>query len=169
MFVAAKTVLSSYGNLSRHIGNIEKLIEETALKSFYDPAPCEILAERIIGLIEKKNLLIDLKNKAKNALKGMCAEDVNLLADKFGKSRGNIYLSKSSYFRKLNAAVAQFGSALSRQGITEEVFKNEYADKIVFLGVKRKLMLDEENCILRRLKKLRPARISGSFREVAGD
>ena len=123
MFVTAKTVLSSYGKLNRLISDMANVIEQAAVKSYYDAAPCEVLAERICTLIEKKNLICDLKARAKRALKSLSAEDVEVLAAKYGRSEKELYFSKRSYFRKINAALSRFEEALSAQGVTGEIFR----------------------------------------------
>ena len=168
MFITAKTVLASYGKLNRVIGEMNDLIEEAAVRSFYDLTPCAVQAERICGMIERRNLLIDLKDKARKALRKLSADDISILAKKFGRNKEEMYLSKRAYFRRVNVALARFEKSLKSQGIDEETFKKDYAGRIAFLAAKRHAVLSEEAVIASRIKKMKPACISGVFREADG-
>ncbi len=146
MYLSAKTILTVYGKLSRHAEKLEDLIRNAAIRSFGDITPCDVQAERICLLIEKKNALINLKVKARKAMRCLRQEEIEILAHRFC-NKGNLYYSKSSYFRRLRSALKSYTEALILQGITDDIFKTDYADKIAFIGSAMDLCLADENAI----------------------
>ena len=134
MYKTAKTAIRVYGKLGRTAKEIEGLIGRVALGSFSDVAPCSDICERMCLLIEKKNILINLKVKITEALRALSEEDRALLAVKFGKNKRELYLSRRTYFRRLNGALSAFEAELARQGVTEGAIADYYG-KNIFINI----------------------------------
>lgn len=169
MFVTAKTVIKTYGRLSKVAEDIEKIIKDAALGSFGSTQPAICQAEKILDLIEKKNLLVNLKLIARKALKALTEEEFDILASRYGRSKKELYLSRRTYFRRVRNALRAFSRELAARGITREVFENDYAGKVHFLQVERQLVLNEEKaCNLRisTLKLSRAACRGGSLKTI---
>ena len=90
MYLSPKTILTVYGKLSRHAEKLEDLIRNAAIGSFSDITPCDIQAERICLLIEKKNTIVNLKVKARKAMLSLRQEEIEILAHRFC-NKGNLY------------------------------------------------------------------------------
>jgi hypothetical protein len=106
-------------------------------------------------LIEKKNILINLKVKITEALRALSEEDRALLAVKFGKNKRELYLSRRTYFRRLNGALSAFEAELARQGVTEGAIADYYGKNIFMIGVIYDEVCEEEQIKLQVAKKLK--------------
>lgn len=155
MFVTAKTVICVYGRLNKAVLDIEEVIEKACYGSFSSRLPAIKQIENVIELIERKNLLLNLKAIASQSLHALTKEEFEILAIKYGRLKKDLYLSRRTFFRKVCGALRSLERELSLRGITEETFKSDYADKVSFLGVERRLVLDKERACAKRITKLK--------------
>ncbi len=144
MFVTAKTAIKIYGKLSKVADDLEEVIKEAAYKSFYNSEPCVLQAEKICNLIEKRNMVLDLKNRIKRALTSLDGEDFAVLVKRFGHGKEEIFCSDRTFYRRLNAALARFTTALKFQGVTDESLREVYGEKLNFVSVMHQVVADED-------------------------
>lgn len=167
MCISAKTILATYGRYGKYAAELGDLVREAALRSFYDTTPCEMQAERILSFIEKRNLLLDLKHKARRAMRSLSDEDLNILAARKRKEKRNLYCSSRTFFRYLGRAERKFAEALALEGITDEVFEREYASKICFLSNAEAAIREQERLASRTAKlKLNTGFATCAFRKI---
>ncbi|MBQ7885027.1 MAG: hypothetical protein IJ318_02915 [Clostridia bacterium] len=135
----SKTVLSSYNYLKRLCDSIDKLIENTAVNSYYSFSykngenSIANISKKIINLSNRKIDYINLKVLTEKALKDMPKEQAKLLVLKFIHkipiqticNLSNI--SKRSAYRKLEQAIMAFMLVLSRYGYSAEKFELDYS------------------------------------------
>ena len=72
----AKAILYIYHGIDGVVSQIDDLVLRRALASFSDSTSCEKQAERIIGYIEQKKLLLALRCKTEAALSSFTEEEV---------------------------------------------------------------------------------------------
>ena len=158
MYETAQTVFKVYGKLDKTAKSIESMVLKVALSSFSDRTPCDVSCERICELIERKNLLINLKVMVGRALKQMDDEDLEILSHWLKKNKQPFYFSQRSFFRKKNLALMKFEKQLEKQGLSKQKFIDDYADKIHMIGVAYDEVVEKE-----KLKKERALRLSVSL------
>lgn len=129
--LCAKTTLMVYRYLDRIADAIDRLIERRALNSFYVGAfgnndnSILSVADYIINLSERKVKLINLKILIDLALENCPILFAQILIERFmDNEKGSEIakkhnLSERTYFRRLNDALDNYSSALSKLGFPE--------------------------------------------------
>ena len=144
----AKTILSSYNQISGVITQIENVIQKRAKNSFYLRYDTVRLAEQLITLSEIRKDLIELKYITEDILSKIKPEDKILISYKyFGivPSDENFDHTSRNYFRKQVKALERFATKLVNDGFDQERLQNKYL-KIAFIaGVYKKTLLEEGN------------------------
>ena len=127
----ARTLLSVYNHLEHVADSIDKMIEASAVGSFYVSSSTfqkfgvEAVVERIINLSSRKVTMINLKVLVENALSHCRDQSADILSMKFfeKKSGGEIiaqlHMPERTYFRKLDGALKEFACNLERLGFGE--------------------------------------------------
>ncbi len=100
-----KSILYAYPSLTDIIDNIDEVVYKKALASFSDTSPCIEQAERIMGLTNQKDLLIDLKIKVDEVLAKFSKEELLYFEYKYFKRLKkeafyNFDTSSRRYFRQ---------------------------------------------------------------------
>jgi len=158
MYEMAQTVFKVYGKLEKTARSIESMISKVALSSFSDRTPCEISCERVCELIERKNLLVNLKVIILRALKQLDGEDLEILSHMLKKNGKPIYFSQRSFFRKKNLALKNFENQLEEQGLSKQKFIDTFVEKIHMIGVAYDEVVQKE-----KMKKERALKLSVSL------
>ena len=142
----AKTILSSYTQISGVITQIENVIERRAKNSFYLRCDTVRFAEQLISLGEIRKDLIELKFITEDILSKIKPEDKILISYKyFGivPEDDNFDHTSRNYFRKQVKALERFSNKLVSQGYDTEWFQNKYL-KIAFISsVYKKTLLEQ--------------------------
>ena len=142
----AKTILSSYNQISGIITQIENVIQKRAKNSFYLRCDTTQLANELLSLGEIRKDLIELECIADDILSKIKPEDKTLILYKYMgvvPEDENFDHTSRNYFRKQIKALERFTNKLVSEGYDEEWFKNKYL-KIAFIsGVYNKTLLEE--------------------------
>ena len=142
----AKTILSSYNQISGVITQIENVIQRRAKNSFYLRCDTESLAEQLLSLGEIRKDLIELKFIADEILDKIKPEDKTLILYKYMgivPNDDNFDHTSRNYFRKQIKALERFTNKLVSNGYDEDWFQKKYL-KIAFIsGVYKKTLLEE--------------------------
>lgn len=142
----AKTILSSYNQISGIITQIENVIQRRAKNSFYLRCDTTQLANELLSLGEIRKDLIELECIADDILSKIKPEDKTLILYKYMgvvPEDENFDHTSRNYFRKQIKALERFTNKLVSEGYDEEWFKNKYL-KIAFIsGVYNKTLLEE--------------------------
>ena len=144
----AKSILYAYTNLEEVIEQIDEIIERKALCSINDYSPCLEQCEKIIDLIEQKDVLIDLKIKAEKALQRFTDEELDYLDYKYFKVRPKEYYDdfdtfSRNYFRRQVKLANKFSMLIEHEGITQKYFE-ENCMKIDFMRELLKRVIEHE-------------------------
>lgn len=128
----ARTILSSYNHLERLAGSIDKMIDASAIGSFYVSASTfqkfgvEAVTNRIIELSARKVTLINLKILIEDALSVCKPIHADLISQKYFERKGSkeivatLNMAERTYFRKLCSAMNEFMANLERLGYNEK-------------------------------------------------
>ena len=81
--IYAKTILYAYPKMEMVLNVLDDLAERKALSAFGDVRPCEELAQRIIDITIKKDLVIKLKLLCDFVINKMTPEDQMIINYKF--------------------------------------------------------------------------------------
>ena len=142
----AKTILSSYNQISGIITQIENVIQRRAKNSFYLRCDTTQLANELLSLGEIRKDLIELECIADDILSKIKPEDKTLILYKYMgvvPEDENFDHTSINYFRKQIKELERFTNKLVSEGYDEEWFKNKYL-KIAFIsGVYNKTLLEE--------------------------
>lgn len=134
-----KAILYIYPKLENIISQIDQVIMKKALASFSDVSPCEVQAEKILALIKKKDLLIDLKIKIDEILTKFTEDELKYFEYKYFKRKPKSFfegfdVQGRNYFRKQNKLFEKFMLKLKFYGVTElfdEYAKINFFEEIV--------------------------------------
>ncbi len=145
----AKAILYIYHGIDGVVSQIDDLVLRRALASFSDSTSCEKQAERIIGYIEQKKLLLALRCKTEAALSEFTEEEVKYFEYKYFKRKPADYFvgfdaAGRNYFRKQIRLLEKFCFALARQGIDEESFRRDYLQMEFIRDLVRRIRRSEE-------------------------
>ncbi len=137
----AKTILQSYKALVPLTMQIEEIIKAKAKNSFYNFSSTEILAEKILALIEAMKILIELKEVVDKALSKLSQRDKILIDYKyFGVTpSGEFDHTSRKYYRMQVRALKNFCQALEGLGVTKEWFENNCL-KIAYISQIHKMV-----------------------------
>ena len=142
----AKTILSSYNQISGIITQIENVIQRRAKNSFYLRCDTTQLANELLSLGEIRKDLIELECIADDILSKIKPEDKTLILYKYMgvvPEDENFDHTSRNYFRKQIKALNNFKGQLEKIGVTETWFENKYL-KIAFIkNVHKKIILEE--------------------------
>lgn len=155
MYEIAKASIRVYGKLNRTAQTIEGMIGRLALSSFSSTDPCLNICQRMCALIEKKNLAVNLKLNIKRSLNSLSKDDIAVLAMRFGRYKGQLYLSRRTYFRRLNSALKSLTAALALNGVDEHSFESVYAKRLVTVATVYDEVCEEERMKKGRVMSLR--------------
>ena len=155
--IYAKTILYAYPKMEMVLNVLDDLAERKALSAFGDVRPCEELAQRIIDITIKKDLVIKLKLLCDFVINKMTPEDQMIINYKFSKQKPNDseQLIKSfgcNFYRKVARAVARFARLLESCGYSEGKF--EYLCNEVHLFSTELKMTKEKERYRKRKKKI---------------
>ena len=138
MYDYEKCLLSCYGVMGEIIEEMDRLFLNAAINSYKCLAPCEQIADKLIGMTDRKRELEYVKNTVEEALGGLSEKSRRYIAFRyFGEEDEEIEKIKGerSYFRRQISAMVKFSSLLNKIGFTEEEFF-KYAKKFAFLSGK---------------------------------
>lgn len=143
-----KTILYAYPNLHRFINGLDDLIEKRAVNSFYDLTSCESQVEKILSLMESKNLLIELKLKIDEILCTFTPDEIMCFEYKYFKRKTKSYFEGfdtqgRSYFRKQIRLLNKFSKILLRKGLDEKWFSKYLKISFISTVYDRVIQIDE--------------------------
>lgn len=131
--IFVKVIMFAYPKCEKIIKEIDELILKKALSSMQDFSPCEEQCYKIVHLMNKKQLLIQLKGRVDKLLEKLTEEQIKLLEYKYFKRKGKEYFAgldvkSRMFFRKQERLVNRIGVLLERSGVSDEWFIKNYAD-----------------------------------------
>ena len=126
-----KVILYIYPALEEVSAQIDDLVMRRALASFSDTSDCAAQAERIIGYIHQKDLLMELKLGVDAVLEKFSEEDVKYFEYKYFKRKPKSFFegfdaAGRGYFRKQIKLYEEFCERLEKRGFTESRFERDY-------------------------------------------
>lgn len=131
----AKTLLSAYNCLENIADAIDSLVMSQGIHSGNNNNTAFQNAEKIITLIGRKKLLINLKVLTEKVMENLTVDEARILILKyFDRVKTEniaevLQISRRTYFRKISLAEEEFAKELSRRGFTfsqlEEMTKKE--------------------------------------------
>ena len=134
----SKTLLATYNCLETISNAIDSIVISQGIGSGRNNLTTMQSAERIINLIQRKKLLINLKVLIEKVIARLDSKVARILVLKFfDKLKPEICmevlkLTRRTYFRRVNSAINEFGEMLESFGYTDDVLSK---------------MLDKENWI----------------------
>lgn len=127
MYTYQKALLYSIKNLKMAIRNCQKLIEYMGVSSKYSQQNCEVLADKILKIVEQRQKLVRLKGILKKIVVNFSLDEKKLFATKYlGKKQVFNDYSQRQYFRNQIKLVKTFSEKLNRVGLSEEIFNKDY-------------------------------------------
>lgn len=156
----SKTILSSYNYLEKLCDSLDKLIQNTAVNSYYSYSfkngenSITNISKKIINLSNRKIDYINLKVLTDKALKDMTKQQAKLLILKFinkiqiDKVCELLQMNRRTAYRRIEKALIEFMDVLCSYGYTPEKFEVVYAHdpfiKSILKLVERNNFLIEE-------------------------
>lgn len=132
----AKTLLNTYNCLETISSAIDKLVVTQGVNSGKNTLTTMENAERIINLIQRKKLMVNLKVLTENVIASLNTTSSRILVMKyFDKVKPEICfelleMSRRTFFRKTNRAIDEFALRLKQMGYNSEklaeMLKNEH-------------------------------------------
>ena len=131
-----RMILYAYPRLPRLIETTDSVIREMALRSFYDRSDGDLVAEKLLVRIQRKNALVRIKQLVESGLNTLSGTEREILAARFsGQENGyrkNAHaFSKTTYYRRLKRGVARLESYLYQHG-AENVFRDAELQKTAY-------------------------------------
>ncbi|MBE7090649.1 MAG: hypothetical protein E7363_01915 [Clostridiales bacterium] len=105
-----RLMLSAYPKLPRVIEGVNRVINESALRSFYEQSGAFGLAERLVRKIQLRNALAGLLQDMEGATKSLTKEERAIIKGRYFciapiPVKGEYPFSKTTYYRRLKKAV----------------------------------------------------------------
>ena len=125
MYLYEKTLLSCFNCMEEVIDKMEKTFVEAAVGSYTCLSPCEVVAEKLIAMTERKINLIEIRNKVVRAFNKLDGKKRQFISFKYFKRFDDEIAeikNTREYFRKNASALKAFSSSLLHIGFTEEKF-----------------------------------------------
>lgn len=143
----ARIILTSYRNIPRVVKSLDRTIDCVAMqgmgrKGSYMPA--DVLIERIIDLIYRKQGLINLKVITEDVISNMSKDYVKLLKlkylynKKFQEIADIMNISIRTTFRHYDKALHQFCCILKLKGFSDKKLDEEYKDEPYISNIREK-------------------------------
>lgn len=131
--IFVKVIMLAYPKCEKIIKEIDDLILKKALSSMQDFSPCEEQCYKIVRLMNRKQLLIELKERVDKLLEKLTEEQIKLLEYKYFKRKSKEYfdgldVKSRMFFRKQDRLIERIGNLLERSGCGDEWFIKRYAD-----------------------------------------
>lgn len=122
-------ILTNYPQLDKLCDCLEKSIFRKAIASFSTNKSTLDSINEIVDTIERRNMLIRLRNICNIVFSRMNKEEIDLFSYKyFNKNPSNDFdCSSRNYFRKQKRALEHFKELLGYIGINEKVFFEDYS------------------------------------------
>lgn len=132
----AKTLLNTYNCLETISSAIDKLVVTQGVNSGKNNLSTMENAEKIINLIQRKKLMVNLKVITENVIASLDTTSARILVMKyFDKVKPEVCfelldMSRRTFFRKINRAIDEFAVHLKQMGYSSEklaeMLKNEH-------------------------------------------
>lgn len=126
----AKTLLSSYNCLEKISSAIDSLVVSQGVSSARNHLSTIENAEKIINLIQRKKLLINLKVLIEQTIAELSTSSAKILVLKFfDRVKSEVCLEvlampRRTFFRRVDGAIAEFASKLKQHGYDSDMLKN---------------------------------------------
>ncbi len=148
--VYAKCILYAYSNLDSILEQIDVLVEKKALASMDDFTPCIEQCEKVIALIEQKDVIIDLKIKCDNILTKFTEEEKDCLDYRYFKQKPKDYyidfdFVSRAYFRKQLKVLEKACRLLEKAGLSDSQFENTVLKIDFFAELLRRVKMQEQS------------------------
>lgn len=125
LYVYERAILKTFTQVDKKIESLKCAVYKKAVTSCADLRPADVIAGEILDKVEKRELLIGLRDAVNTAIEKMKPEHVCLLGMQYGV--GKFAVSKPenknrNYYRKVALAVRNFSKALNSLGYGEKEF-----------------------------------------------
>ena len=126
----AKTLLYAYPVMDKLIEQTDALIEKKALASMNDCSPCEEQCERIIQMMNKKDIYLHIRLVVDEAVAKLTEEERQCVEYKYFKNKPKEYFTlvepkSRNYFRKQKLIAEKICVELERLKINDEWFEKK--------------------------------------------
>ncbi len=116
-----RLMLSAYPKLPRVIEGVNRVINESATRSFYEQSGAFGLAERLARKIQIRSALSRLLADIEGAMKTLNADERAILTGRFfgtctAHAQGKYPFSKTTYYRRLKKGIKKVETFLTAQG-----------------------------------------------------
>ncbi len=131
-----RLMLSAYPKLPKLIESIDRMINETALRSFYEQRGALGIADRLVRKLQMRIAVAAVLSEMQGAMQMLTEEERKIVCGRyFGTcpthAKGEYAFSKTTYYRKLKKAIRKIEGFLSAHQ-TEEKFCDANLYNITF-------------------------------------
>lgn len=135
--IYAKTILHCYPKFQAVLEVLDDLVEKKAIAGFEDFRPCDVQAEEILKITEKKVNVVKLKSMCDCILKTFNEEERAYLDYKYFKQKpaesySHIDFTTRNYYRKQVRLATVFANKLKKVGYTDQKFESLCQDVYFF-------------------------------------
>ncbi len=154
----AKALLLSYPHIEQLIEQIDDLVLKKALAAFSDFSPCSEIAEKILVLTEKKDVLLKIKVTNDEILSKLTEEEKDLLDYKYFKIKPKEYYidfdyTSRNYFRRQSKVVKRVSSLFTERGLDDEWFEENCLPTRFFSNLIKRVVNHEQSMQKNKSKK----------------
>lgn len=150
-----KTLLYAYPVTDKLIEQTDALIEKKALASMNDCSPCEEQCEKIIQLMNKKDIYLHIRLIVEEAMTKLSEEEKQCVEYKYFKNKPKEYFTlvkpkSRNYFRKQKLIAEKIEGVLRRLKIDDDWFEKKclvlyFFKKLLSCVVERETAYSKEN------------------------
>lgn len=153
-----KALLLSYPHIEQLIEQIDDLVLKKALAAFSDFSPCSEIAEKILVLTEKKDVLLKIKVTNDEILSKLTEEEKDLLDYKYFKKKPKEYYAdfdyvSRSYFRKQSKIAKKIAYLYTVSGVDDGWFEKNCLPTKLFSNLLKRIVNHEKNMCKNTAKK----------------
>ena len=131
-----KMMLSAYPRMPHLLKSMDEVIEESAVRSFYDRSASYKQAEKLLYRLNKRDCLARIYGFMANGINRLGGEERQVLSDRLtGKCRAyqkeRYSFSRTTYYRRLRRAVKKIETFLYENDV-ESIFRGARLDRTAY-------------------------------------
>lgn len=131
-----KMMLSAYPRMPHLLKSMDEVIEESAVRSFYDRSASVKQAERLLYRLNKRDSLARIYSYLDSGLEKLGGAERQVLSDRLtgecrAYSKERYSFSRTTYYRKLRRAIKKMESFLYENDV-ESIFRGARLDRTAY-------------------------------------